>query len=146
MTEATNELEEHDWEERPFRHLKGRRVKAVWASSDASVLRFETDGGDVVVCSEGDCCSEAWFSDFTGLDALIGEVVLGCESRSLPEPADGRCRQTEDDVLGYMFRTAKGYADLMFRCSSNGYYTGRAVEPGERDVATPVRVSGDWSA
>lgn len=47
----------------------------------------------------GDCCSETWFADITGLDNLRGQVVIGVRvlDVTLPE-GDLRTRQEEDEV------------------------------------------------
>jgi len=76
--------------------------------------------------AKGGCCSETWFSDIIGIDALLGHTVTGVEELELPNynTRDGRCRQRSDKVYGYKLTTEAGVCDVIFRNSSNGYYGG----------------------
>lgn len=127
--------------------LPGRRVLALSVSQDEDYLAIETDAGPIFLCVEGDCCSESWFADIIGVEALLGQVVLTAEPVDLPDqPPDGRCRQEEDAFYGFKVATAKGYCDFIYRCSSNGYYGGWMSA-----VATlpdkPFRaITEDWQA
>ena len=39
-------------------------------------IRFTTDKGVYCYSAEGDCCSESWFYEITGVDALLNEVIF----------------------------------------------------------------------
>lgn len=133
-----------------FADLIGRTVTAVDVEKGEHFLRFITDAGPVVLVTDGDCCSETWFADITGFDALIGSPVLAVEEPDMPALPDGdkRSRQEFDQQYGIKITTAKGYCDIVYRNSSNGYYGGGCsvgnVLPG--DAGEMVPVTGDWSA
>jgi hypothetical protein len=128
----------------PFGRLVGKTVSSLFVSENEQELRFETDDGDVGVWAEGDCCSESWFADITGFDALIGSKVVSVEIVDMPDIEDDRSRQEFDQAYGYKITTEKGICDIVFRNSSNGYYGGWAV-PSEAEGAT-VKITDDWSA
>lgn len=101
----------------------GQVIKAVRRNDAKDLIELETDLGTVIYLSAmGDCCSTSWFEHLAGVDALIGERVLGVVERKMPktEEKDG------DYILfyGWTLETAKGRCDLEMRNSSNGYYGG----------------------
>lgn len=131
-----------------MKELVGKKIKALSINEDQSMLRFDTDVGPVDFCAFGDCCSESWFADITGVDALIGGLVASADEVGMDgyNVNDGRGRQEEDSAYGYKITTDKGYADVVFRNSSNGYYGGW-IEPVEKpsdDAMTPI--TADWRA
>ena len=127
--------------------LVGRRVLALRISGDCHILSISTNQGDVNVLAFGDCCSEAWFADMTGVAALVGGIVQEIAEVIHDTPVeDGRTRQDVDSVYGYKIRTDRGHADLIFRNSSNGYYSGE-LGPFEEDLPEDMRpITKDWSA
>ena len=127
-----------------LKSLVGKTIRAIFVSPGEGQLLFKTDEGDVGYHVWGDCCSESWFADLTGVDALIGGTVTETEDVKYSEPNDDRTRQEHDVVYGYKIKTSKGHADLSFRNSSNGYYGGD-LESGDAPEAT-VAITDDWSA
>ena len=109
-------------------------------------MLFKTDEGNVGFHAWGDCCSESWFADLTGYDVLIDAQVISADAVEWAEapPDDDRTRQEHDVIYGYKIKTTKGYADLIFRNSSNGYYGG-ALDNGDAPDAT-IEIRDDWSA
>lgn len=131
-----------------MKKLVGKTITSIAVNSDQSILSFGTDQGQVNFEVYGDCCSTSWFADITGVHSLIGAKVAKAEEVSLDgyNVNDGRCRQDEDQAYGYKITTDKGYADVVFRNSSNGYYGGElcdgpSVAP---DGMTPI--TDDWRA
>jgi hypothetical protein len=127
--------------------LVGQTPTAILVNEDQSVLVIETTTDVLTLTAEGDCCSESWFADLLGVDALIGQEIVAVAEVDLPgyDPHDGRGRQDEDKVYGYRFTTKSGYADLIFRNSSNGYYGGwLSVTEGRPEEL--VRITADWHA
>lgn len=129
--------------------LVGHTIASVDVSRGEGLMRFVHDGGQMVLDTYGDCCSETWFADLTGFDALIGSPVISAEEIELSGPSepDGRSRQDCDDFYGIVITTAKGRCDIVYRNSSNGYYGGGCsfgyeLPPGM--VMTPI--TDDWSA
>jgi hypothetical protein len=97
-------------------------------NSEQHYIKFVLDSGEVICyLAEGDCCSESWFADIIGIDALLGqkiERVEDFECYDIPNNRDERTRQEYDAVYKYMLVTRKGYCDIIYRNSSNGYYGG----------------------
>lgn len=109
-----------------MKELIGKKVLELRVSDNQDVLAFVTDDGCVAYRVYGDCCSESWFADITGVPALLGSVVTNAETVSMEgyNFEDGRCRQDWDEAYGTKLTTDKGYVDIVFRNSSNGYYGG----------------------
>lgn len=130
-----------------FSALVGRSISGVLVNHDQSILVFETDEGNLSYETDGDCCSETWWADIIGFEAIIGGVVIAAESIDLPEPEDDRTRQEYDQAYGLKITTTAGVCDIVYRNSSNGYYGGGAcpmtIIP---DLYGMTRVTGDWSA
>jgi hypothetical protein len=130
--------------------LIGKTITELHINDDQSVLVFTTASGELFAYStEGDCCSESWWADITGVSALLGGTVATAEEVSMDSynVEDGRSRQCSDEAYGYKLTTNKGYVDLVFRNSSNGYYGGwmEAVICATRPAGmTPI--TDDWRA
>ena len=114
-------------------------VERVSVSDGECFLMFHNGSVTITYEAYGDCCSESWFADITGLDNLRGQTVIGVRilDVDLPE-GDNRTRQEEDQVYGYRLSTRKGDCDIIFRNSSNGYYGGELVL-----VASAARLKGE---
>lgn len=131
-----------------MKELIGKKITGIRINEDQSVLVFDTDRGAVGYETYGDCCSETWFADITGVIALIGATVRYVEIVSMDSynVDDGRARQDCDEAYGYRLTTDKGNADIVFRNSSNGYYGGsidrlRGDPPEDMDP-----IEDDWHA
>lgn len=112
-------------------------------------LAFQTDAGLLSYDTWGDCCSESWFADITGVDALIGGIVTACDVAPFDgtEIYDGRTRQECDTVYGWILTTNKGRATIAFRNSSNGYYGGACERSNDDvDLSAMRQIVEDWSA
>ena len=134
--------------------LVGRTIRSVEIDKEEQgYLRLATDSGPVVLIAEGDCCSESWFYQIAGFDALLGHVVRQVEQVDMGDIDDGKTRQEFDQLYSVKIVTDGGHAEIEFRNSSNGYYGGwLSVEDG--DVETrwndkPIYYSSlkdDWQA
>lgn len=62
------------------------------------------------------------------------------------EASDDRSRQWSDRVYGVKLKTDLGYADIAYRCSSNGYYGGRIGIYQKEINETLTPITDDWSA
>lgn len=137
--------------------LEGKTARSVWASEDQQSLAFLCDGEHGVRWdADGDCCSVSWFADIVGLRALIGATVSRVEEIDLEtlgyRTDDGRGRQECDQAYGFKIITDKGWVDVIFRNSSNGYYGG-SMSAGVFDQAQAEhtlegweQIIDDWSA
>ena len=131
-----------------MKELIGKKIKSISISDDQSVLSFDTDQGRVAYEAWGDCCSESWFADINGVNALIDCTVLEVNEVSMDgyNVDDGRCRQESDEAYGYKIKTDKGYADIVYRNSSNGYYGGdMSIYNGELPE-NMKSIEDDWMA
>ena len=127
--------------------LIGKKLSGILVNEDATVLVFETDGGPVAYEAEGDCCSQSWFADITGIGNVLGYVVRAVEEVELPDynVDDGRGRDEEDAVYGYRIRTDGGVMDVVFRNSSNGYYGGWLNYRAEFSLEGMICIEGqEW--
>lgn len=140
--------------EERMKELEGEKVTALLIGDRyeyaESLLVFKTDGGQVAYAAHADCCSESWFADINGIDALIGATVLKAETVSMDgyNVEDGRTRQEYDEAYGWKLTTDRGYVDIVMRNSSNGYYGGW-VDPYDGDLPDDLRDISDgheWSA
>ena len=128
--------------------LIGKKITGLRINEDQSVLAFDTDQGVIAYDAWGDCCSETWFADITGVGALIGGTVQTADEVSMDgyNVEDGRTRQECDEAYGYKLTTDKGYADIVFRNSSNGYYGGEIrLMKGELPKVM-IAITDDWQA
>lgn len=124
-------LDYGDFLETDLSELIGNTVMGVEVDGEEQhYLRITLDDGTVLNYGTfADCCSETWFADILGVDALLGNEVLDVEEREI-ESTDymsPRTRQEYDVIYGYKITTEAGVTDLIFRNSSNGYYGGEMV-------------------
>lgn len=131
-----------------MKELIGKKITGLRINEDQSVLVFDTDQGVIAYDAWGDCCSETWFADITGVSALLGGTVQTAEKVIMDgyNVEDGRTRQEYDEAYGYKLTTDKGYADIVFRNSSNGYYGG-SIELLKRELPEGMTaIADDWHA
>ena len=131
-----------------MKELIGKKITGLRINEDQSVLAFDTDQGVIAYDALGDCCSETWFADITGVSALLGGTVQTAVEVSMDgyNVEDGRTRQEWDEAYGVKLTTEKGYADFVFRNSSNGYYGG-SIELLKRELPEIMTaIEDDWHA
>ena len=78
-----------------MKELIGKKITGLRINEDQSVLAFDTDQGVIAYDAWGDCCSETWFADITGVGALIGGTVktVAYVNMNGYNVDNGRCRQ-----------------------------------------------------
>jgi hypothetical protein len=118
----------YDWEWAEFSELAGKTI--------TSIEGMEVDGNDVItiITSEGDeyrmlhhqdCCENVYIESVVGdVQDLIGEPILVAEEVSESGVEDPE--NSWADSVTYTFyklSTRKGYVDLRWYGSSNGYYS-----------------------
>ncbi len=88
---------------------------------------FCTDGSAYKMFHERDCCESVSLDDICGnLDDLIGSPLLMAEEVSndkIPEREEGAYAPDSETWTFYKFATIKGYVDLRWYGTSNGYYS-----------------------
>jgi hypothetical protein len=132
-----------------MKSLEGRIIEQVFLNEDQSIILFKTEKKDVAFITDGECCSESWFSDIEGANALIGGKVESAEEISMDgyNVTDGRCREDNDEVYGEKITTDKGVATVVMRNSSNGYYGAEplsAATPDEIERACFTEITEDY--
>lgn len=131
-----------------MKELIGKKISRLWINEYQSILVFDTNQGAVGYETYGDCCSESWFADITGVSAMLGGTVQAVEEVSMDgyNVEDGRARQEYDEAYGYKLTTDKGYADIVFRNSSNGYYGGSLELLRRKLPENMTAIGDDWHA
>lgn len=103
--------------------LLGKTLESATANGDT--LRFvTTEGITYTFLHEQDCCENVYIESIVGdLSDLVGEPILRAEEASnedTPPPLDWEPESYTWTF--YKFATRKGYVDVRWFGSSNGYY------------------------
>lgn len=91
---------------------------------DGERLVFENDTERYIFYHSQDCCESVYIESISGdLNDLIGVPLLLAEEVSSDD--EGPLNEYEDSYTWtfYMFATIKGYVDVRWYGSSNGYYS-----------------------
>jgi len=123
-----------------LKELVGKKVKKIFMNED--YLKFETDQGNFVFSTYGDCCSKSVFYDFYGVKELLknGKITEVKEvSLTVDDRMDIKQYQESISVYGYQLTTEdKEWGDrtsvFSFRNYSNRYYGGSLEESSDREV------------
>ena len=100
-------------------------VKVEYKDSDEIYFYFE-DGSEYKMYHSQDCCEHVELEDVNGdVEDLIGEPLLLAEETSASDTLVGRGDDSATWTF-YKFATIKGYVDIRWYGSSNGYYSERA--------------------
>lgn len=97
-----------------------KKVSVLEDEQDMIVFHF-TDGTFMAFCHMQECCEDVYIDDICGsLDDLIGEpLIIAEENVSDNEGGYG----DSYTWTFYKFATKKGYVDIRWHGSSNGYYS-----------------------
>ena len=109
---------------RDFEVLKGKTLVDVTENGDT--MTFTTVDGEVYqLCHYQDCCESVYIEDICGdLTDLIGSEILLAECPNNEPPANFNPSHYESCTWTfYKLATIKGYVDIRFFGSSNGYYS-----------------------
>jgi hypothetical protein len=110
--------------------LKGKTLSSVLTDGNEEIL-FETVEGDIYkMFHSQDCCESVYIESIVGdLQDLVGEEILVAEANEnlfdILKNA-GKDEDNGDDSYTwtfYKFATRKGYVDIRWYGSSNGYYS-----------------------
>lgn len=96
--------------------LLGQTLVRVERTANGNILFESQDGTFYVLTHLQDCCESVYIDDIVGdLDALVGSPIL---------MADEATRRNDSQTWTfYKFATMKGYVDIRWCGSSNGYYS-----------------------
>ena len=108
--------------------LKDKVLKEV--NNDGDKIVFKTTDGEVYkMYHEQDCCESVYVESIVGdLDDLVGEPILRAEeAENLFDMIKNADKEEESDEsytwTFYKLATRKGYVDIRWYGTSNGYYS-----------------------
>ena len=104
--------------------LKGKTLSSITGEvGDGEVVFVTTDGERYRMYHEQDCCESVSLEDIVGdLQDLVGSEILIAEEVEGESPTDFEEYESHTWTF-YKFATRKGYVDLRWLGSSNGYYS-----------------------
>jgi len=107
--------------------LLGKTFLRVLVSNTEEMIQFVTTDGFVYeMYHDQDCCESVSIDDINGdLDDLVGSpILMADESSSCDTNLDGTPLEYESCTWTfYRFATIKGYVDIRWYGTSNGYYS-----------------------
>ena len=116
-----------DHEDAKVSSLLGKTMSAIsrGAKDGDDVIRILTmDGGMYMMCHSQDCCEQVGIESIVGdLTDLIGEPLTLAEEAT--NEADSRKGDDSQTWTFYKFATRKGFVDIRWLGTSNGYYSER---------------------
>jgi hypothetical protein len=130
MVGAPNFIKEkmmHD-EDHGVAVLKGKTLSSV-TEQDDSIIFVTTEGEVYKMFHSQDCCESVYIESIVGdLDDLVGsEILVAEDNENLFDVIRnfGSKRDSDESYTWtfYKFATRKGYVDIRWYGSSNGYYS-----------------------
>lgn len=118
----------HDENVRKFEVLKGLTIKSITGASEGSEeILIETECGKTFkMHHEQDCCENVSIDSVVGdISDLIGVPILLAEESEGELPPKNEFGYTDESCTWtfYKLGTVKGYVDIRWYGSSNGYYS-----------------------
>lgn len=107
----------------PFEVLTGCTIKSVRGlERHSDDVYFETSDGIYKMYHEQDCCESVYVESITGdVDDLIDAVVIEARVDRPDDPALGEYAESWTWTF-YSIQTNKGFVQIRWYGSSNGYY------------------------
>ena len=113
--------------------LIGKTVTSAYLAADKLAIKFVlSDGAEMVVQADADCCSKSWIESVDNLEQLLHSPVTAVEDVSLPDKNENFDGGDLRQFYACKIHTTRGYALIDYRNESNGYYGGSLTWPGER--------------
>ncbi|ECC9987755.1 hypothetical protein NQI61_003275 [Salmonella enterica] len=111
--------------------LIGKNIVDVKIAEDKEAMLFVTSEGDnLIVRVDADCCSHTWIETVEMPALGLPFTVISCDDLDMgKEPEDIDYEYVQ--YYGAKITTDKGELVIDYRNSSNGYYGGSVVWPGE---------------
>lgn len=106
-----------------FKELLGKTLVFVYVrknKGDDFIEFFCSDGSKYKMRHYRDCCEEVYIEDINGdINDIIGNPITLAEEVIKPECAD----EINQTYTFYKLATIKGYVDIRWYGTSNGYYS-----------------------
>ena len=109
-----------------FEVLKGKTLKEVRQDDDRELYFVTVDGDTFKMYHEQDCCESVYIESIVGdLEDLVGWPILFAEHAAGDNSDDANAISFDDSNSWafYKLATIKGYVDIRWVGSSNGYYS-----------------------
>jgi len=118
---------QEDTQEATVQDLLGLTLASIEKNEGSDLLIFTTTSNQkYLMYHENDCCEYVWIEDITGeLKDLVGSPITLAEDSSsrLTEEELGEDSEGSGTWTFYKFATIKGYVDIRWCGTSNGYYS-----------------------
>ena len=141
-----------------MKELLDQKITNIYLSKGARSIIFKNDEGIYTkYLAEGDCFSDSWINDLVNPECLFGSTILKVEHINIDDVMDRKAsvQPSEEElseheclqVYAIKFTTSKGYFDLVFRNSSNGYYGGwmELDAKSSLNLSQYNEIKEDWS-
>jgi hypothetical protein len=129
-------------EEITMKEIFKQTISAIYIDEDSQYLVFIAKWGEPywVYHASAECCSRSWFESINNPENLLCEEIIGIEEKPDSETNGESCDRHDyfTTVYGYTLKTNKGYTDIEFRNSSNGYYGGSCEFVPDAKLIFPV--------
>lgn len=128
--------------------LLNQVVEHVYVNDDNTLIVFKTQDDKLFAYrAYGDCCSHSWINTLTGLANLLDRPVQKVTlNKELRDEANDNGNVIK--YYGVTLETIKGFVDLEYRNSSNGYYGGsldfdKTYSLGDSEPLTEIHADFD---
>lgn len=119
----------------------GKTPSSVIQQGDAEIVFEFTDGTAFCLNHSQNCCESVYIESVVGdWTDLIGHPLLVCEETGGVIPANHEPHDGSETWTFYKFAGIKGYVDVRWYGSSNGYYSERV------DLETRAGADAEWSS
>ena len=117
-----------NWKAVPFDTLTSLTLTAVIVDKDIDEIKFIADNGRAFVMRhDQDCCEEVYIENVAGdINDLVGSPILIAEEATNDDNIDRKLGLGDDGYFTWTFyklATIKGYVDIRWYGTSNGYYS-----------------------
>lgn len=128
--------------------LLNQVIEHIYVNDDNTLIVFKTQDDKVFAYrAYGDCCSHSWVNTLSGISNLLDRTI----QKVIPNK---EVRDDSDDngsvikYYGITLETVKGFVDVEYRNSSNGYYGGsldfvKDYEISDKEPLTEIHTDFD---